>query len=103
MAIQDLVQETFAVAWKARNSLRDTNAIKAWLFSILRHENVRVVRRKHLELADLELDDIPMAGDNNEIERLEREEYLRALPKNYREPLLLQVLRGFSGKELLRC
>ena len=33
---EDLVQETFAAAWRARDNLRDESAAKAWLFSILR-------------------------------------------------------------------
>ena len=36
---QDLVQETFAAAWRARDSLREESAAKAWLFSILRNEH----------------------------------------------------------------
>ena len=97
---QDLVQETFAAAWKGRESLRDNSATKAWLFSILRNEHVRVFQRKRLDLVDVELEDLPIAGGNSELERVELEECLRALPENYREPLLLQVLGGFSGKEI---
>ncbi len=97
---QDLVQETFTAAWKGRDSLRDSSATKAWLFSILRNEHVRVFQRKRLDLVDVELEDLPIAGDNSELERVELEECLRALPETYREPLLLQVLGGFSGKEI---
>lgn len=97
---QDLVQEAFAAAWKGRESLRDNSATKAWLFSILRNEHVRVFQRKRLDLVDVELEDIAIAGGNSELERVELDECLRALPENYREPLLLQVLGGFSGKEI---
>lgn len=97
---QDLVQEAFAAAWKGRESLRDNSVTKAWLFSILRNEHVRVFQRKRLDLVDVELEDLPIAGGNNELERVELDECLRALPENYREPLLLQVLGGFSGKEI---
>lgn len=31
---QDLVQDCFASAWRAREGLRDEGAIKAWLFSM---------------------------------------------------------------------
>jgi RNA polymerase sigma-70 factor, ECF subfamily len=97
---QDLVQETFVAAWKGRESLRDGKSAKAWLFSILRNEHVRVYQRKRLELVDTELEDIGVASDGNELERVELENMLRALPENFREPLLLQVLGGFSGKEI---
>jgi RNA polymerase sigma-70 factor (ECF subfamily) len=97
---QDLVQETFAAAWKSRDGLRDSHAAKAWLFTILRNEHARVYQRKHLDMTDVELDDLPVASNDNALERVELEDSLRALPENYREPLLLQVLGGFSGKEI---
>lgn len=97
---QDLVQETFAAAWKGRESLRDSRATKAWLFSILRNEHIRVFQRKRLDMVDVELEDLPIAGGNSGLERLELEECLRALPENYREPLLLQVLGGFNCREI---
>ncbi|MCK7500643.1 MAG: sigma-70 family RNA polymerase sigma factor [Comamonadaceae bacterium] len=36
---EDLVQETFARAWKAWHTLRDERAVKGWLFAILRNEH----------------------------------------------------------------
>jgi RNA polymerase sigma-70 factor (ECF subfamily) len=99
---QDLVQETFAAAWRARDSLRDDSAIKAWLFSILRNEHVRVHQRKRLPLDDVELDELAQPHGDGGFERVELEELLRALPENYREPLLLQVLGGFSCREIAR-
>jgi RNA polymerase sigma-70 factor, ECF subfamily len=97
---QDLVQETFVAAWKGRDSLRDRGAAKAWLFSILRNEHVRVFQKKRLDMVDMELEDLDVASEGSEFERVELEECLRALPENFREPLLLQVLGGFSGKEI---
>jgi RNA polymerase sigma-70 factor, ECF subfamily len=97
---EDLVQETFVAAWKGRQSLRDRGAAKAWLFSILRNEHVRVFQKKRLDMVDMELDDLDVASQGDELERVELEECLRALPENLREPLLLQVLGGFSGREI---
>jgi RNA polymerase sigma-70 factor, ECF subfamily len=97
---QDLVQETFVAAWKGWKSLRDRGATKAWLFSILRNEHTRVHRKKQLDLTDIDLNDVEVAGGRGEMERVELEESLRALPEHLREPLLLQVLGGFSGKEI---
>lgn len=96
---QDLVQETFAAAWKARDSLRDETVAKAWLFTILRNENARVYQRKRLDIDDIELEDLPIATEGGH-ERVEIEECLRKLPDNFREPLMLQVLGGFSGREI---
>ena len=96
---QDVVQETFAAAWRARDSLRDESAVKAWLFSILRNEHARIYQRKRLDMVDAELEDLPNTVDGG-YERIELEECLRKLPDSYREPLMLQVLGGFSGSEI---
>lgn len=96
---QDVVQETFAAAWRARDALRDESTAKAWLFSILRNEHARIYQRKRLDMVDAELEDLPNTVDGG-YERIELEECLRKLPDSYREPLMLQVLGGFSGSEI---
>jgi len=97
---QDLVQEAFAAAWKARDSLREHAAIKSWLIAILRNEHARVHQRKQLPMDDVELDEVNSPLADNPYEKVELDELLRALPENYREPLVLQVLGGFSCREI---
>lgn len=45
-AAQDLVQETFVLAWRARKQLREGVAVQAWLYQILRREAMRVWRER---------------------------------------------------------
>lgn len=97
---QDLVQETFEAAWNARDSLRDQGAMKAWLFTILRNEHARSFERKQLDIVDAELDELPVAAPGSHTERVELENALQSLPENFREPLMLQTLGGFSGREI---
>lgn len=97
---QDLVQETFEAAWNARDSLRDEGAKKAWLFTILRNEHARTFERKQLDIVDAELEDLPVAAPGSHTERVELENALQSLPEKFREPLMLQTLGGFSGKEI---
>ena len=97
---QDLVQDTFSAAWKARDSLRDDAAAKPWLFSILRNEYARGFQRKRLDIEDVELETLAVAVAAEGQERVELEDALQALPEPLREPLMLQVLGGFSGKEI---
>lgn len=96
---QDLVQETFAAAWRARDSLRDESVAKAWLFTILRNEHARVYQRKRLEMADVDIDSLPSHAPSSQ-ERVELVDALTALPELLREPLLMQILGGFSGHEI---
>jgi RNA polymerase sigma-70 factor (ECF subfamily) len=100
---QDLAQETFLRAWRSLDTLRETDAAKAWLITILRREHARLYERKRLETTDigeLELDD----RDSLTPEQLGEDSIVRAamlqLEPKYREPLLLQVLGGFSCDEI---
>ena len=100
---QDLTQETFLRAWRSLDALRETNAAKAWLITILRREHARLYERKQLDTTDigeLELDDRDILGPEQVGEdAIVRAAMLKLEPK-YREPLLLQVLGGFSCEEI---
>jgi RNA polymerase sigma-70 factor (ECF subfamily) len=100
---EELSQETFMRAWKSIDSLQDDKAAKSWLFTIVRRENARQYERKRLDTVD-----------DPDFERVEafRPEYdtsteafvlrraLEALPEEYREPLVLQVIGGYSTDEI---
>jgi RNA polymerase sigma-70 factor (ECF subfamily) len=59
---EDLVQETFARAWAAWAQQQDEKAVKAWLFTIARHEHARLYERKPLAIdPDVELDSLAAA------------------------------------------
>ncbi|MEO8673791.1 MAG: sigma-70 family RNA polymerase sigma factor [Tahibacter sp.] len=100
---QDLAQETFLRAWRSLDSLRETVAAKAWLITILRREHARLYERKRFDttdIADLDLDD----REAQTPEQIGEDSIVRAamakLDPKYREPLLLQVLGGFSCEEI---
>lgn len=98
---EDLVQEAFARAWQSWDGLRDEKAARSWLYTILRNEHARLFERKRLEIDDQqEMDELPDGGSGNAYERIEMREAIEALPKSYREPLLLQVLGGFSCSDI---
>jgi RNA polymerase sigma-70 factor, ECF subfamily len=99
-AAEELVQETFARAWKSWQELRDPGLVKQWLIAILRNESARAHGKKQAPMADedvyeLEIPEMPKMADDLDVrQRLER------LPQTYREPLLLQVLGGYSCAEI---
>ena len=98
---EDLVQETFARAWTARAALRDERAVRAWLYTIVRNEHARLHERKRLDIEDgRDLDAIEDQRLRSVSADLEMRQALHALPESYREPLLLQVLGGFSCAEI---
>lgn len=98
---EDLVQETFTRAWQGLDGLRDAKAVKGWLYTILRREHARLYERRRVEIDEhQELDDIENAAGSSAYDSLEMRDALRSLSEGYREPLLLQVLGGFSCEEI---
>jgi len=100
---EDIVQETMLRAWRSRESLKDTASARAWLLTIVRREHARLYERKRLELVHLddEIEHHALAtGDDSDLHTL-RTAILK-LPMEYREPLIMQVLGGFSTEEIAR-
>jgi len=98
---QDLVQETFARAWKSWDDLRDDKAAKSWLYTILRNEHARLFERKRLDIDDTqELDELVDRSGRDPAQELELRDAVNTLPPAYREPLLLQTIGGYSCAEI---
>lgn len=100
---EDVVQESLLRAWKSLDALRDDAAAKPWLLTIVRRENARFFERKRLETVDI--DDLTPTqsamiaeDDNSELDEVRQAIY--RLEDDYREPLVLQVLLGYSTKEI---
>ncbi len=100
---EDLVQETFLRAWRALDSLKDEKAAKSWLITILRRENARRFERKRFEMSEFDepaIVDHLSTSTEQQLEDHWIREKISQLPEEYREPLVLQVLGGFSGEEI---
>ncbi len=100
---EDVVQEALLRAWKSLDALREDAAAKPWLLTIVRRENARWFERRRLETVDV--DDLTPAQEaiiaethDDKIDDV-REAIFR-LDDEYREPLVLQVLMGYSTKEI---
>src|ERR1700739_3483860 len=101
----DIVQEALLRAWRSRDALKDPAAARAWLLTIVRREHARLYERKRLELVSLDtLPEIPAppAPAGADAQLLTLRYAIMKLPIEYREPLVLQVLGGFSTEEIAR-
>ncbi len=100
---EDLVQETFLRAWRSLESLKDQGAAKSWLITILRRENARRFERKQFDLVDIDdtfVPDTVSVSSDQELENHLLRRKIAELEPEYREPLILQVIGGFSGEEI---
>lgn len=100
---EDLTQETFLRAWRALDSLQKPGAAKAWLFTILRRENARMYEKYRPELDDIDDYSVPEKDKLEPDQQLDRDllyNAIQELEPEYREPLMLQVVGGFSGDEI---
>jgi RNA polymerase sigma-70 factor (ECF subfamily) len=102
---EDIVQEALLRAWRSRDALKDPAAARPWLLTIVRREHARLYERKRLELVCL--DDAmdvpdPAASAAADPDVLLLRHAIMKLPIEYREPLVMQVLGGFSTEEIAR-
>jgi RNA polymerase sigma-70 factor (ECF subfamily) len=102
---EDVMQETLLRAWRSIASLSDEKAARSWLLTIARRELARTFERKRLETVDL--DSVVEAqsqafamSDSSEVD--EMRVAIFQLEASYREPLVLQVLFGYSTEEIAR-
>ena len=100
---EDVVQEALLRAWKSLDALRDENLAKQWLLTIVRRENARYFERKRLETVDIDNLTASQAAllaveDDKELD--DRLQAMDERDEDYREPLVLQVLMGFSTNEI---
>ena len=100
---EDVVQETLIRAWKSREELKNPAAARPWLLTIVRREHARLYERKRLPTVDVDaveaLGDPALASDGDAGLHDLRGAIMQ-LPDEYREPLVMQVLGGFSTAEI---
>jgi len=85
------------------DSLRDEAAAKQWLLTIVRRENARYFERKRLETVDIDNLSASQAAllataHDEGLDDMRKAIY--ELDDDYREPLVLQVLMGYSTNEI---
>ncbi len=98
--VEEAVQDVFVQAWRNLDRFRGESALFTWLYRIAVNEALMGRRRKRPALDPLE--DAPdRAQDEPDVElRAFLVTQLRALPFEYRAPLVLRDVEGFSNQEV---
>jgi RNA polymerase sigma-70 factor (ECF subfamily) len=100
---EDVVQEAMLRAWKALDSLDDSGRAKQWMLTIVRREHARTWERKRLEVTNVDSlidSEADVLATEEDPAISEMREALFRLEDDYREPLLLQVMMGYTTDEI---
>jgi RNA polymerase sigma-70 factor (ECF subfamily) len=100
---EDVVQEAMLRAWKSLDALREDEASKQWVLTIVRRENARYFERKRPETVDIDNltpSQSAMLSETSDTDLDDVREAIYKLEDDYREPLVLQVLMGHSTNEI---
>jgi RNA polymerase sigma-70 factor (ECF subfamily) len=99
----DVVQEAMLRAWRAFDTLDEESKAKAWMLTIVRREFARTFSRKRHETVDIDAlvsveAELLAAPEDDRL--AEMRAAIFRLEDDYREPLVLQVLMGYSTREI---
>lgn len=115
---EDLVQETFLKAYRAYRTFTAGTNLKAWLYRILTNTYINKYRKQMRRPTETDLGEVEdlylyrKLGAAGELSRSAEEEVLdrfvsedvraaiESLPENFRYPVLLADVEGFSYKEI---
>ena len=113
---EDLVQETFLIAWRSIRQVKEASGFRPWLMSVLHSAVIDSVRRESRKKrggggrgADAEAMLRLADGGSTPPESAERSEeraralsVLRSLPEEYRQVLMLRYLAGADYETIAR-
>ena len=115
---EEVVQETFLKAYRSYNTFQEGTNLKAWLYRILTNTYINRYRKQQRRPAEVELGELQdlylfkRLGEASGAERSTEEsvlesmvdsdikEAIESLPENFRLPVLLADVEGFSYKEI---
>ena len=105
--IEEATQDAFVQAWRNLDHYRGEAAVFTWLYRIAVNEALQRLRRRRVQVVELNEAEAGASGGRAPDEAAGATELrdflrarIRALPPEYRAPLVLRDLEGLSNKEV---
>jgi RNA polymerase sigma-70 factor (ECF subfamily) len=102
---RDLAQETFLKVWRALPGIHDESQFVGWLYRIATHTAIDHLRRRKFRWPfrknHEEYNVMSIAGPEEQVVEAEQiKQVLAQIPPKYRACLLLQLVAGFTQREI---
>jgi len=101
---KDLTQQAFLRFARKGEQVRDEKKVKSWLFTVLRNEFIDSQRKKkrfpHVEISPEHEEAAESDLPSSRIDGQRALDALHGLPLEFREPLALFFLQGYTYKEI---
>ena len=100
--VDDAVQETLWLLYNRIGTLRTITSFSGWLFTIVRRECLRIMRKTMMKTEDIDqlTDDARLAYDHPFELRVDLSRAIQSLPEHYREVVLLRDIEELSVNEI---
>lgn len=95
--VDDVMQEVFLATYRTLGSIRDKDAVGAWLVKVARNQAANFYRSSR---KTDELDDSVEARPTEHSQAAEVLQTIRTMPDAYRETLILRLVEGMTGEEI---
>lgn len=96
----DIVQESIYKALRNSNSLKDSEKIKSWIFTIIRNTSLTYLKKSKREIP---CDDISESIDEDKIEKSEKiylESIINNLENDFKEIIILRFFEDMKFREI---
>ncbi|MCX7548248.1 sigma-70 family RNA polymerase sigma factor [Xanthomarina sp. F1114] len=97
---EDLLQDTFIKIHTKKDSLNDTEKLKAWTFSVARYTVLDYFRKNKISTTLSETDIVFIENKNEHTEHDCLHGIIKQLPKKYRDPLFLADIKGLKQAQV---